>query len=290
MADTFGAISSDPQALKDTIAKSPSTLAVVHRLAARAAARSWPTPRPGRATSCPPHRSCARALPDVNGALEVGTPVLRRSVELNDELQGTMTALRDLAQDPGTNAALFGLNQTVGTAEPAAALPRALRHGLQLLEHVVDVPRPSTSPRAIPPARPSARWSTARRPRPTASARWGPPSRPTARASCPARRRSSCTASPTARRSTTTATRTARPGQRGYLEAPELARASRTRRPASPSTSSPTPTRRATRGRRTRSGSTASRTGLNTDHVPAGETFSREPQTGPQLDPRLTQP
>ncbi|HEX2084103.1 MAG TPA: hypothetical protein VHF89_00340, partial [Solirubrobacteraceae bacterium] len=55
---------------------------------------------------------------DLNRALEVGTPVQRRSVQLNDELQETMVALRDLARDPTTNGALRGLTATVTTLQP----------------------------------------------------------------------------------------------------------------------------------------------------------------------------
>jgi hypothetical protein len=58
------------------------------------------------------------ALPVVNTALEVGTPVTRRSVELNEELQGSMEALRDLVTEPTTNGALRGLTATVTTLQP----------------------------------------------------------------------------------------------------------------------------------------------------------------------------
>ena len=51
-------------------------------------------------------------------ALEVGTPVQRRLPTLNDELRKTLGALRDLAEAPGTNAALRGLTATVTTLNP----------------------------------------------------------------------------------------------------------------------------------------------------------------------------
>ena len=210
MADTFAAISSDPQALKDTIAKSPSTLAV--------STDSLRAQRPFLADTAawsrdlvPAAQELRRALPAVNGALEVGTPVLKRSVELNDELQGAMTALRDLAQDPGTNAALFGLNQTVGTLNPQLRFLGPFVTVCNywnmwwtfLAEHFSESDPTGSAQRAMVNGAP---------PQTNGIGAMGPPSRPTARASCPARRRSSCTASPTARRSTTTATRTARPG------------------------------------------------------------------------------
>jgi virulence factor Mce-like protein len=116
-ADTFAAISRDPQALKDTIAKSPATLDV--------STRSLRVQRPFLAETAKfshdlrfAAADLAGALPDVNAALETGTPVQRRSVELDTNLQGAMGALRDLALAPTTNGALRGLTATVGTLQP----------------------------------------------------------------------------------------------------------------------------------------------------------------------------
>ncbi len=58
------------------------------------------------------------ALPTVNSALRVGTPVQRRSVELNDALQGSLGALEDLVKAPTTAGSLRGLTATVGTLQP----------------------------------------------------------------------------------------------------------------------------------------------------------------------------
>ncbi|HEV3001423.1 MAG TPA: hypothetical protein VGW75_11845 [Solirubrobacteraceae bacterium] len=116
-ADTFDAISRDPEALKATISKSPPTM--------DASIRSFRVQRPFlRDTAAMSAdldvaaRELRAALPDLNRALEVGTPVTRRSVELNDELQKTMGALRDLTTDPTTNGALRGLTATVTTLQP----------------------------------------------------------------------------------------------------------------------------------------------------------------------------
>ncbi len=116
-ADTFDAISRDPQALKDTISKSPPTMDV--------SIESFQVQRPflrDTAAMSADLEGAAielrRALPDVNRALEVGTPVTRRSVELNDELQDVMVALRDLVTTPTTNGALRGLTATVTTLQP----------------------------------------------------------------------------------------------------------------------------------------------------------------------------
>jgi virulence factor Mce-like protein len=117
MADTFEAIGRDPQALKDTISKSPPTLDV--------GTRSLRVQRPfltdfaavskdlNGAT-----RELRGALPTVNRALKIGIPVQRRSVQLNDDLQGALAALKDLADAPTTNGALRGLAATVTTLQP----------------------------------------------------------------------------------------------------------------------------------------------------------------------------
>ncbi|HEX8121885.1 MAG TPA: hypothetical protein VF549_11535 [Solirubrobacteraceae bacterium] len=116
-ADTFDAISRDPQALKDTISKSPPTM--------QTSIESFRVQRPflrdTAAMSADLDAAASElrlALPDLNRALEVGTPVTRRSVELNDELQETMGALRDLANSPTTNGAIRGLTATVTTLNP----------------------------------------------------------------------------------------------------------------------------------------------------------------------------
>jgi ABC-type transporter Mla subunit MlaD len=116
-ADTFDAINRDPEALKSTISKSPPTMDV--------SIRSFKVQRPFlRDTAAMSEDLDAAAtelraaLPDLNRALEVGTPVTRRSVELNDELQKVMVALRDLTTSPTTNGALRGLTATVTTLQP----------------------------------------------------------------------------------------------------------------------------------------------------------------------------
>jgi len=117
LANTFEAFSRDPQALKDTIAKSPGTLDV--------GTRSLGVQRPflvrfaGLSRNL--HgvsRELRASLPTINRAIETGTPVLRRSVALNEQLQDAMGALRDLALAPATNGALRGLTATVTTLNP----------------------------------------------------------------------------------------------------------------------------------------------------------------------------
>ena len=117
MADTFGAIVSDPQALKDTISKNPGT----EDVGTRSFRIQIPFLRDTAAFSHDLRRAVRElrpTLPVLNDALRVGTPVTRRSVGLYPELQDAMNALNDLAQAPTTNAALRGLTATVGTLQP----------------------------------------------------------------------------------------------------------------------------------------------------------------------------
>jgi ABC-type transporter Mla subunit MlaD len=117
MADTFHAISEDPQALKDTISKSPPTEQV--------SIDAFQIQRPFLRDTVAFSRDLAAAagdlrpaLPVINSALEVGTPIVRRSAQLNTKLQGALNALYDLASAPETNAALRGLTATVTTLQP----------------------------------------------------------------------------------------------------------------------------------------------------------------------------
>jgi virulence factor Mce-like protein len=117
MANTFDALSRDPQALKDTIAKSPSTL--------HAGTESLRVQRPFLEHTAALSRDLDTAatelrgaLPTVDSALRVGTPVMRRSSTLNDNLQGSLAALEDLVKAPTTIGSLRGLTATVGTLQP----------------------------------------------------------------------------------------------------------------------------------------------------------------------------
>jgi virulence factor Mce-like protein len=117
MANTFDAISRDPQALKSTISESPPTL--------RAGTESLSVQRPFLEHTAALSRDLDTAttelrgaLPTVNSALRVGTPVQRRSVALNDNLQGALGALEDLVKAPTTVGSLRGLTATVGTLQP----------------------------------------------------------------------------------------------------------------------------------------------------------------------------
>jgi virulence factor Mce-like protein len=117
MADTFEALGRDERALQDTIAKSPSTMDT--------GVSSFRVQRPflddltllSRDLSGATQELRA-ALPPLNRAVEVATPVQERAVELNDEVRRTLVGVRELAEAPGTNAALRGLTATVATLNP----------------------------------------------------------------------------------------------------------------------------------------------------------------------------
>jgi ABC-type transporter Mla subunit MlaD len=116
-ATTYDAISRDPQALKDTIAKTPATL--------QDSTESFRVQRPFLRDTALLSQDLnvaagelRTALPVLNQALEVGTPVTRRSVKLDERLGEAMLALRDLARDPATNGAIRGLTATVTSLNP----------------------------------------------------------------------------------------------------------------------------------------------------------------------------
>jgi hypothetical protein len=117
MADTFEALGRDEQALKDTISKSPPTM--------DSGVRSFRVQRPFLTDLTAFAKDFAGAteelkgaLPPLNDAVKVGTPVQRRVPTLNDETAKVLAQLRELAEAPGTNAALRGVTATVTTLNP----------------------------------------------------------------------------------------------------------------------------------------------------------------------------
>ena len=118
MADTFAAISSNPEALEDTIERGPSTMDV--------AISSFRVQRPFLADFAdlssrlrPAARELPRSLPHVNRALATGTPVLPRTVELNEDLEGAFGEAEDLFANPNTLLAFQDLNTALTVARPA---------------------------------------------------------------------------------------------------------------------------------------------------------------------------
>ena len=63
-------------------------------------------------------RELRASLPAVNRALAAGTPVLRRTPQFTEDLEGSLRALRDLAKSPTTDITLAGLTDTMRTLNP----------------------------------------------------------------------------------------------------------------------------------------------------------------------------
>ncbi len=117
MADTWEAIGRDPEALQQFLTKQSPTM--------DAAISSFQVQRPflRELTTFSKDFSGATselrgALPDINPALETGTRVQKRVPELNEKLEGTFAALKDLTSAPSTNAAIRALTATVTTLNP----------------------------------------------------------------------------------------------------------------------------------------------------------------------------
>jgi hypothetical protein len=117
MATTFEAVSRDPNALASAIQQAPPTLAV--------GTESLRIQQPFLANLAtlgqhlaPATAQLDAALPILNPAIEAGTKTLKRSPILNANLEQLLNTLKQLALAPGTNQALNGLTQTVGTLNP----------------------------------------------------------------------------------------------------------------------------------------------------------------------------
>lgn len=116
-ATTFAAIGHDPESLRATIEEGPPTL--------EASIRSLRVQTPFLARFAdvsrrlqPGARELRGALPAVNAALAVGTPVLLRVPELGQDLERFSRALEDLGQNPNTLLALRDLRQALQVARP----------------------------------------------------------------------------------------------------------------------------------------------------------------------------
>jgi virulence factor Mce-like protein len=119
MADTFAAISSDPRALQETIVKSPPTEDV--------SIRSFRVQRPFLVDFTdlsrrlrPAAAQLAVSLPAINSALKVGTPVLPKTVKLNERFGDVFDQLDKLMQNPNTLLTLKDLRTTLSVTRPAA--------------------------------------------------------------------------------------------------------------------------------------------------------------------------
>ncbi len=117
MATTFEAISRDPNALEQTIAESPSTEAVTTHALKVQQPFLVDLNTLGRELT-PATEELNKALPNINPAIEIGTETLARTPSLNADLQQVMTSLKNLSEAPGTNVAINALTSTVTTLNP----------------------------------------------------------------------------------------------------------------------------------------------------------------------------
>src|SRR5215210_9430340 len=118
MADTFAAISANPRALQDTIEKAAPTMDV--------SIQSFRVQRPFLTDFTdlshrlrPAVAELPRSLPAINSALKVGTPVLPRTVELNENLERALNEAKDLFENPNTLLALQDIDTALTVSRPA---------------------------------------------------------------------------------------------------------------------------------------------------------------------------
>jgi len=117
MGTTFEALSRDPEALRQTIERSPGTL--------DAGIESFPVQEPFLADAEilfrrlePVAAELDRTAPILAQALEVGTPVLQKAPELYERTELVLDALHDLAANPSTLLALQNLDDALSVAAP----------------------------------------------------------------------------------------------------------------------------------------------------------------------------
>ena len=116
-ADTFEAWSRRPQRIQQTLENSWRTMDV--------GIRSFRVQRPFLADVAKFSRALRRAaevmpenVPKLTGALKKGTPVLRRTPEVNEKLRDMLRSLQALGEDPKTTYALRGVTRLVDIVQP----------------------------------------------------------------------------------------------------------------------------------------------------------------------------
>ena len=117
MGTTFEALSRDPNALAETIQRSPDTL--------DAGIRSLPVQKPFLADAEilfrrlePVAAELDRSAPKLARALEVGAPVLTKAPPLYERTEGVLDALYEAAANPSTLLALQNLDDAFSVAAP----------------------------------------------------------------------------------------------------------------------------------------------------------------------------
>jgi ABC-type transporter Mla subunit MlaD len=118
-AIAFDAISSDPAALRGTISEGAAL--VTQGPAELRRQRPFLTQFAELSRRLRPGVHQLRiAIPTLNDAITIGTPVLNRSVSMNHRLRGVMVELNKLVQQPSTKTSFQRLKQTFDTADPLA--------------------------------------------------------------------------------------------------------------------------------------------------------------------------
>ena len=158
-AIAFGAISSDPQALRDTISNGPPAL--------EAGLRSLPVQRPFLADFAefsrllrPGVRDLRASLPTLNQAISLGAKVLPRTVQTNNDLKDVMSNLNDLVADPSTLTSLNRLGDTFNLVQdagqkivPAQTVCNYWNYWMTYLTSHFELPTPfGYAERVIPPS------------------------------------------------------------------------------------------------------------------------------------------
>lgn len=92
------------------------------------AIRSFPVQRPFLRNSTllfaelqPGVQALQKSAPTLASALTIGTPTLKRSIELNEQLASLTTAVQTFSQDPRTNLGISALTNTTQTLNPTLA-------------------------------------------------------------------------------------------------------------------------------------------------------------------------
>lgn len=116
-AQTFEALSRDPQALKETISESPPTL----RVGTTSLRNQRPFLRSLARVSGDLRLAAAelrRSAPPIRRALASGIAPLRQTPALNRRLTGAFKSLTVLARSPGSDTGVAGLTETMQTLRP----------------------------------------------------------------------------------------------------------------------------------------------------------------------------
>jgi virulence factor Mce-like protein len=116
-ATTFAAISRSTSDLENTIKQSPPTLDVATRSLAYQQPFYVDLATLNRKLQ-PATADLEQALPIINPALAAGINVLPKTPPVNRKLGNLLSALKSAVLDPGTNISLNGLNDTVSTLNP----------------------------------------------------------------------------------------------------------------------------------------------------------------------------